>query len=116
VRERGYVLDAASVLAWATRAPAKALGMADKIGSLEIGKRADMILLDADSPRLVPMIDGAGVLVHSASGSDVRSVVIDGRIVIEDGKLLSADGPALVRDAQKVAAGLWGEAGRRVIG
>ena len=115
VRAQGYVLDAATVLAWATRAPAKALGMVDQIGALEIGKRADMILLDADSPRLVPMIDGAGVLVHSASGSDVRSVVIDGKIVIEDGKLLTTDGPALVRDAQKVAARLWGEAGREAI-
>ncbi len=112
VRERGFVLSAGDVIAWATRAPAAALGMADRIGSIEIGKRADLTLIDATSPRLAPLIDGAGVLVHSASGSDVRSVIVDGRVLLEDGVLLTADGPDLIRQAQRVAARLWADVGR----
>jgi len=111
VRERGFVLSAREVMGWATREPAAALGMADQIGSIEIGKRADLILIDADSPRLTPLIDGYGVLAHSASGSDVRDVIVDGRILLDDGILVSADGPELVRAAQKVAARLWSDAG-----
>ena len=115
VREQGFVLSAREVLSWATKDPAKTMGMADQIGSIEVGKRADLILLDANSPRLCPLIDGVGVLAHSASGSDVQTVIVDGRVLLEDGRLMSADGPEIIRSAQKAAARLWDAAGRRSI-
>ena len=115
VREQGFVLSAREVMAWATKDPAEALGMADQIGSIEVGKRADLILLDVNSPRLCPLIDGVGVLAHSASGSDVQTVIVDGRILLEDGRLMSADGPEIIRSAQKAATRLWDAAGRRSI-
>ena len=56
-----------------------------------------------------------GIVVYSASGKDVSSVVVDGRVVIEDGVLRTADGPELVREAQRCAERLWMRAGRRPV-
>jgi 5-methylthioadenosine/S-adenosylhomocysteine deaminase len=86
------------------------------VGSLEIGKKADIVLLDIRSPTLAPMIDGYGVLVHSASGHDVETVIVDGRVVVKDRRLTLADGDAIVAEAQAVANMLWARAGRQTIG
>jgi 5-methylthioadenosine/S-adenosylhomocysteine deaminase len=116
VRQDRSVLDARTMLDWATREGAAALGLSDQIGSLEVGKRADIILLDDRSPRLTPMIDGYGVLVHSASGHDVDTAIVDGRVVLSDRRLTLADGDAIVARAQAVASTLWQRAGRQPIG
>jgi cytosine/adenosine deaminase-related metal-dependent hydrolase len=60
---------------------------------------------------MAPVIDGSGVLVYSASGKDVDTVIIDGRIVVEAGQLATTDGPELVREAQHCAERLWSLAG-----
>lgn len=109
------VLDAAHALRWATSAGSKALGLDDAVGQIAPGMRADLLLLDTTSPSLAPVVDGLGVVVYSASGKDVSSVVIDGRVVIEDGRLLTADGPELVREAQRCAERLWLRSGRRPV-
>lgn len=114
VRAQEFVLDAASVLEWATLGGARVLGLQDSVGKLEPGFKADLLLLDLDSPSLAPMIDGAGILVHSGSGKDVHTVIIDGRVVLEDGLPTLADGPALLQQAQACAARLWRKAGRSV--
>jgi 5-methylthioadenosine/S-adenosylhomocysteine deaminase len=112
VREGGrFVLSAAEVLGWATRGGAAAIGRADRIGSIETGKRADVILMDATSPRLAPVVDGVGIVVHSASGNDVVTAVVDGRVVLENGRPTLADGAEIVRSAQAVAARAWRRAG-----
>jgi 5-methylthioadenosine/S-adenosylhomocysteine deaminase len=116
IHRQGSVLDARTLVEWATRDGAAALGMADTIGSLDVGKRADIVMLDNRSPRLAPMIDGYGVLVHSASGNDVDTVIVDGRVVLAGGRLVLADGDAIVANAQKVASALWARAGRQAIG
>lgn len=116
ISRQGNVLDARTVLHWATLEGATAIGMADKVGSLEIGKRADIVLLDNRSPSLAPLVDGYGVLVHSASGHDVDTVIVDGRVVLSEGRLTLADGDAIVAQAQSVAAKLWQRAGRSPIG
>jgi 5-methylthioadenosine/S-adenosylhomocysteine deaminase len=90
--------------------------MADQVGSLEVGKKADIVLLDSRAPTMAPMIDGYGVLVHSASGHDVDTVIVDGRVVLAGGRLTLADGDAIVASAQKVASALWSRAGRQAIG
>lgn len=116
IDRQGNVLDARTVLDWGTREGAAALGMGSEIGSLEIGKRADIVLLDNRSPSLAPLIDGYGVLVHSASGRDVDTVIVEGRIVLAGGQPTRVDGGEIVTRAQGVADRLWQRAGRAPIG
>lgn len=116
IDRQGNVLDARTVLDWGTREGAAALGMGSEIGSLEIGKRADIVLLDNRSPSLAPLIDGYGVLVHSASGRDVDTVIVGGRIVLTGGQPANVDGAEIVTRAQAVADRLWQRAGRAPIG
>jgi len=116
IDRQGNVLDARTVLDWGTREGAAALGMGSEIGSLEIGKRADIVLLDNRSPSLAPLIDGYGVLVHSASGRDVDTVIVGGRIVLAGGQPVNVDGAEIVTRAQSVADRLWQRAGRAPIG
>lgn len=115
IDRQGNVLDARTVLDWGTREGAAALGMGSEIGSLEIGKRADIVLLDNRSPSLAPLIDGYGVLVHSASGRDVDTVIVGGRIVLASGQPVNVDGAEIVTRAQAVADRLWQRAGRAPI-
>ena len=73
---------------------AKALGLDDKTGSLEIGKRADLILVDMNQPHIVPMnqhYDSVTNLVYNAHGSDVTTVIVDGMILVENGKATTLD-------------------------
>lgn len=116
IDRQGNVLDARTVLDWGTREGAAALGMGSEIGSLEVGKRADIVLLDNRSPSLAPLVDGYGVLVHSASGRDVDTVIVDGRIVLAGGQPTRVDGAEIVTRAQTVADRLWQRAGRAPIG
>lgn len=116
IDRQGNVLDARTVLDWGTREGAATLGMGNEIGSLEIGKRADIVLLDNRSPSLAPLIDGYGVLVHSASGRDVDTVIVGGRIVLTGGQPANVDGAEIVTRAQAVADRLWQRAGRAPIG
>ncbi|MCW5749316.1 MAG: amidohydrolase family protein [Alphaproteobacteria bacterium] len=116
IRRQGNVLDARTVLDWATRAGASAIGLGDLVGTLEIGKRADIILLDGRAPTVAPIVDGYGVLVHSASGHDVDTVIVDGRVVLAGGRPTLVDGDAVVVRAQAVAAALWQRAGRSTLG
>jgi 5-methylthioadenosine/S-adenosylhomocysteine deaminase len=116
IHRQGNVLDPRTVLDWGTRAGAEALGLGEQVGSLEIGKKADLVLLDNRSPSLAPLVDGYGVLVHSASGHDVDTVIVDGKVVVAQGRLTLADGDQIVAEAQKVADALWSRAGRQPIG
>ena len=84
-------MDASTVLRMATIGGAKALGMEDLIGSIERGKRADIILVDLLSPHFVPLHNVISHLVYSAKGTDVRSVIVDGRILVRDRRLLHVD-------------------------
>lgn len=116
INRQGNVLDPRTVLDWGTQAGADALGLGQQVGSLSVGKKADIVLIDNRSPSLAPMIDGYGVLVHSASGHDVDTVIVDGRVVLAGGRLTLADGDAIVANAQATAARLWSRAGRQAIG
>ncbi len=77
-------ITAEQVLEMATIGGARAVGMADEIGSLEVGKRADLIVIDLDRPHLVPRHGIASVLVYQALGDEVRTTVVDGRVIMED--------------------------------
>jgi 5-methylthioadenosine/S-adenosylhomocysteine deaminase len=97
-------------LAMATIEAAQALHWDDDIGSLEPGKAADVVVVDCDNTRLWPIHNPIGVLVRYATGTDVESVVVTGRVVVDGGRLLTIDEPALLEAAtalgDKLAANL----------
>jgi 5-methylthioadenosine/S-adenosylhomocysteine deaminase len=115
IRSGRTVFDARTALRWVTQASADRLGLGGEIGSLDIGKKADILVMDTDAPTMAPAIDGYGVLVYGANGMNVRTVLVGGRTIVEDGVLMTADGPSVVREAQKVAERLWSRAGRHPI-
>jgi 5-methylthioadenosine/S-adenosylhomocysteine deaminase len=102
------VLDAATVLRMATIDGARALGLGDRVGSLEPGKKADLIVVDTGAPHMVPLFNPASQLVYAARGSDVAAAVINGRVVMEDRRFLTFDVEAAMRDALRIAARLRG--------
>jgi 5-methylthioadenosine/S-adenosylhomocysteine deaminase len=82
-REPG-ALPARDVVWMATRAGARTLGLEADIGSLEVGKRADIIIIDRDRPHLAPGPDPYSTLVYAARGSDVRTTIVDGEVLVHD--------------------------------
>jgi 5-methylthioadenosine/S-adenosylhomocysteine deaminase len=85
-------LPAARVLELATLGGAQALGLDAEIGSIEVGKRADLTVLDLSGPHAQPEeADLVSRIVYSGRAADVRMVVVDGRVVVRNGRLLTAD-------------------------
>jgi 5-methylthioadenosine/S-adenosylhomocysteine deaminase len=97
------VLDARQVLALATKSGAEAIGLGEQIGSLEKGKKADLIIIDTHKPHLTPLYDPVSHLVYAASGSDVRDVIIDGRLVVRDRALLTINVEAVMEAVERLA-------------
>ena len=97
------VLDARKVLALATRSGAEAIGLGQQIGSLGVGKRADLIIIDTHKPHLTPLYDPVSHLVYAAAGSDVRDVIIDGRLVVRDRTLLTIKVEAVMETVERLA-------------
>lgn len=87
----------------ATIGGAKALGLEKRIGSLEKGKRADLIIVDLNSPHLVPLYNVYSQLVYATNGADVETVIIDGRIVMQNRKLLTLNEESIKQEARKLA-------------
>ena len=105
-------LDSWDILRSATIEGARTIGMADRIGSLEPGKQADIIAIRGDNAHLTPFIASGKFfnlhhnIVHAAQGSDVVLTIVDGRVVAERGILLSGDMPRYIADVERVAAGV----------
>jgi 5-methylthioadenosine/S-adenosylhomocysteine deaminase len=95
------------VLRMATIDGARAMGLDAEIGSLEAGKRADLVVLDFRRPHLVPCLDPVGNLVHVAQGRDVEHVWVDGVQTVASGAPALASIDAVLRDAQAAADALW---------
>ncbi len=95
---------APKVLEMATLGGARALGMEDRIGSLEAGKRADLVVVAVDAARLHPLYDPVSHLVYAAKGADVRHVVVEGKVVVRDRKVLTLDEAAVIAEADKIRA------------
>src|SRR5579862_10010246 len=94
-------LNAKAVVEMATIDGARALHMEKEIGSLEAGKKADLVLISLDEPNAVPMYDVYAQIAYSLKGSDVQTVVIGGRVVMRDRKLLTVDEPAVLEKARE---------------
>ena len=104
-------LPAREVLWMATRAGARTLGLEDAIGSLEPGKRADLIVVDRDRPHLAPGPDPYSTLVYAARGSDVRTTVVDGVMLVDDFAPVRVDRAEIASDARDAARQLASRAG-----
>src|SRR5712691_10922565 len=106
------VLPATRALRLATIDGARALGLDKEIGSLELGKHADVIVVDLAQPHSSPQRDDVvSTLVYSAQPSDVRTTIIDGRVVMRDGELLTLNEADVIADANREAGALMKRAG-----
>jgi 5-methylthioadenosine/S-adenosylhomocysteine deaminase len=94
-------LNAKAVVEMATIDGARALHLEKEIGSLEPGKKADVILISLDAPNAVPMYDVYAQIAYSLKASDVETVVIGGRVVMRDHKLLTLDEPKILEKARE---------------
>ncbi|CAN5690211.1 amidohydrolase [soil metagenome] len=99
-RMDGRMIPAEQALEMATINGAKSLLMEDRIGSLEMGKKADIVLFDRRRPEWVPMWDPVACLVWSADGKSVDTVIIDGQIILEKGKFTTIDESAVLERVQ----------------
>ena len=127
VGEQGYValltqrerygardaMTALDVMEMATIGGARAAGLADQIGSLEAGKRADLVIRSDDLPEMRPSFDPLAQIVLSSRARSVRTVVVDGRVVLEDGALTGLDAREIAEGADRAAAGLFRRMGYR---
>lgn len=97
------LLPASEVLRMGTLMGANALNIQDQVGSIEVGKKADIILVDLNKPHLVPQHAIVANLIYSAQGSDVKTTIIDGKIVMKNGEVLTLDEERVMYEAQKAA-------------
>ncbi|MDJ0916881.1 MAG: amidohydrolase [Woeseiaceae bacterium] len=98
------VLPAADVLRMATIGGARAIGLGDVIGSLEVGKRADLIQVGFDDVHHVPTFDVISHLVYVTDEQDVETVIVDGRVLMKDGTILSVDTERVEKEARAFGA------------
>jgi len=96
-------IDAAEIVRAATMDGARALGMDHLIGSLEVGKRADVVLIDLDQPHLTPVHDVPALLVHAAGRGDVTDVLVDGRVVVSERRSTRVDTRQLLDRSRSTA-------------
>ncbi len=97
------VMPAISALEIATRTGAAAIGLDDQVGSLEVGKRADVIQLSLDAAHLTPRYDAVSHLVYAADSQDVRTVIVDGQVIMEERQVLTLNEVAIKRKAREIA-------------
>jgi 5-methylthioadenosine/S-adenosylhomocysteine deaminase len=105
-------LPAPRVLQMATIDGARALGLDDQIGSIEVGKRADLVLLDLSRLHTTPRPDLVSTVVYAAEAENVETVMVDGKIVLRDGRLVTMNDHAVMAQAQEQAAVLAARADR----
>jgi len=93
-------VGAGTVLDLATIGGARALGLERQIGSLERGKRADLIVVDMSSARQTPFYDPVSALVYTTRGSDVRTTIVNGKVLMRDRQVLTLDRAAVLAGAR----------------
>jgi 5-methylthioadenosine/S-adenosylhomocysteine deaminase len=105
-------LPAHEVLEFATINAARALGLDKEIGSLEVGKRGDVIIVDMQKPHLKPMSNPISHLVYAARGSDVSTVIVDGKVIMHEGSFRTLDVAEVCKFAEEEAFDLFEKAGK----
>lgn len=94
-------MPASRVLRMATIDGARALGLDHEVGSIEVGKRADIVVIDTGRPHMVPRSDPATMIVHAAEAADVCDVVVDGEWLVRDRQLVGSDLKETIDDAER---------------
>jgi len=110
-RQDPQMFPAETAYEMATLGGAKALRMDDHIGSLEVGKHADIVLHDTERPEWRPLLNVMNQLVWSADGRGVHTVVVDGRTVVEDGRMVTVDEQRLYAAAQQAGEAITTRSG-----
>jgi cytosine/adenosine deaminase-related metal-dependent hydrolase len=105
------VVPAETVLEMATINGARALGLEHEIGSLEVGKKADLVVIDLNHLHTTPSPNPVSSLVYAATGGEVDTVIVDGRIVVEQGQLLTVNEEEVIMQARQHAEALYQRAG-----
>ena len=105
------IVPAETVLEMATINGARSLGLEQEIGSLEVGKKADLVVIDLNRLHTTPSPNPISTLVYAATGGEVDTVVVDGQIVVEQGQLLTLDEDEVMEQAQQHAQALYTRAG-----
>ncbi|MEI6795330.1 MAG: amidohydrolase family protein [Methanomassiliicoccales archaeon] len=102
------VVNAQQALDFATLGGAQALGMRGELGSIEVGKKADLVLLDGRSPNLRPLFTNNVVsnIVYSANAGNVKSVMVDGRFLMRDRSIFTLDEAAILAESEAAMASL----------
>ena len=98
------VMNAQTVVKMATLEGAKILGLDHLIGSIEVGKLADIIIVDMNQPHLTPLYNPYSQLVYAVRGADVVTSIINGKIVMENRRLLTIDLPQAIDNVRELAA------------
>jgi cytosine/adenosine deaminase-related metal-dependent hydrolase len=106
-------MPAGTVFDLATMGGARALGIADQVGTIEPGKRADLVVLRRDRAHVAPLAgaDPVAAVVYAHGGDDVDTVVVDGQVLVQGGRLLSGDEGAIRREAEEQRVALLARAG-----
>ena len=100
------VMNARETMNMATMGGARVLGLEHEIGSIEPGKRADIILVDRRKPHLTPLYNAYSHLVYAASGSDVTTVVIDGKVIVRNRHIGTMDIDDVMERVRKIAGAI----------
>jgi 5-methylthioadenosine/S-adenosylhomocysteine deaminase len=107
------LLSAETVIRMATIDGARAMGLDREIGSLEPGKQADLIIVETRAPHLTPIYQPASAIVYAAKGSDVRTVMVGGRLLVKDRQVCAVDVEAVMDRMDRIGRALRGEAQRK---
>ncbi len=100
-RKHPSIVTAWDALEMATINGAKAIGLENEIGSLEVGKKADITIIRLDRPHTAPVTDPLGSIVYCANAGDVDTVIVDGRLVMESGRVIVFDEEKVREEAEK---------------
>jgi len=111
VREQPGALTARDAVWMATREGARALGLDAEVGSIEAGKRADLILVRHDHLQVAPDTDPWSTLVYAARGTDVSLTMVDGEVLVDQGTLTRWDAAEVATEARRAAREVAGRAG-----
>jgi 5-methylthioadenosine/S-adenosylhomocysteine deaminase len=99
-------MSAATVLKMATSWGAEVMGLKNKIGTIEMGKKADIIVVDADQPHMTPLYNPVSTVVYSANGGDVKDTIVNGKILMKDRRFLTLDQKTILERVWAISEGI----------
>ena len=103
IRGDPTVINARQVVEMATTGSAEVLGLNKKIGTLEVGKKADIIIVDMNKPHLTPLFNIYSHLVYCVNGTDVKTAIINGKLVLKDRKLKTIDEGCIMEQVRRIS-------------